>query len=703
MENDTNQMTESHYDDYAVDNNKIFAILPHPLPSDKYEFIAKNSKDGLYFYANKERLQQFSGSPQTINLKKHPLAQIKGVGFGFSDVIGGLRDCASEYNMDIKIISSSDEHHYILDGYYKENAPKTDFNINNPEELAKVKHLSSLTWPSIKGSETELAAQLEQMGYITEKVGRSGFAYRNSILIKTKENVLDDEAIEIVKQAISKAKAEKTKQEEGSFVHQFLENSPDPNKTYAIVYNGGEGNNIQIPDGYSAIAEVRVAATQDNRQGYTHKYATLFIHDEAMKNDKRRQLTFVVPKEMIGQIIGKNGSRIKDLGKQYNKFFKVEQSSGEKRQEQYAELKSKIYNIVRSHENIDTMAKINELISQSSWLSSEERESILASAAKDFEAYKEVRKEQEAKNRERSLNSLYYQIQGSFGEKLLTTNDEQIKLGIASYLQQNKEDLPVVPTVEELKQMMEKIRSFRNEQIKYQEQKQQDEIKSMKENILRSMEQAARGGTSFSQKEAGEYIKQTFAESPYLQMLLEVGQKEVQKYEEKQHIINENSKNIDKVVGEEIDKFLNDPQKTGSHGTDFFFAVGKSRRNEAYNSIAYATGKRLNLFQDSYEAVSSYQHPDYKEFQNLVDKVKDISSKPQTVDVNDYIINPGMDDSNNVPEEVNDAPEELTPEERAARKEELKKVKAAAKNGGKSKKIEGGLSGLAALLAQREK
>ena len=144
---------------------------------------------------------------------------------------------------------------------------------------------------------------------------------------------------------------------------------------------------------------------------------------------------------------------------------------------------------------------------------------------------------------------------------------------------------------------------------------------------------------------------------------------------------------------------------------NYFSSVGRSRRTEGYRSIAYATGKRLKLLHGSYDDVSHYTHPDYEEFINLTNKVRDVEENRPVIDVNDYIVNPDTYSSYTEEQELEDNPIELTPEEKEARKQMLKSAKAAAKKdmsakGQKTKQtttIKGGLAGLAALLSEREK
>lgn len=711
MENDTNQPENSDFDDYAVDKNKIFAIVPHSLDAEQYRLITRDRQKDLYFYADKNRLEQFSSSHQTINLGENILSTVEDKGFYFSETIYNLELCSFRYHIDLKISSAAPDTYYIIDGYYNKNAPKTDIDIDNPDELAKLKHLCSLSWPSINGREVDMADKLQQRGFYVEKIGRSGFANRNSFVIKTKEGILDDDSLAVINQAINELKAEKEKQKENNFIRQFAENSPDPNKTYAVVSIGGTEDNLRIPDGYSQIADVRTACTQDHRQGHTHTYAVLFIHDETMMKDKRRHLTLYVPKDMIGLVIGKGGSKIKELGKKYNKFFKIEQSPTEKKRDQLNELDNKISHIIYSDEIKDTMEQINNLVGSSSWLSPQERESIIKNASEKVKSHEEFLQKQEALRRENQLFSLKERLYDSFGEKLIDADDEQIKKGVTDYLQQNKETLTFMPTVEELNQIDEQLRTSRDNKIQMREFQKQEEIQNMADSVRQFMDAAERDGKIVEAPDVDKYIKETFADSAYIQSALEAGQKEVQRRAEERLIREEAAKNFDRVVNEEFDKFLNNPRNTGVHGVNYFSSVGRSRRNDGYRCIAYATGKRLKLLHGSYDDVSHYTHPDYEEFINLTNKVRDVEENRPVIDVNDYIVNPDIYSSYTEEQELEDNPIELTPEEKEARKQMLKSAKAAAKKdmsakGQKTKQtttIKGGLAGLAALLSEREK
>lgn len=712
MENDTTLTESSDFDNYTVDKNKIFAIVPHALDDEQYRLITRDRQKDLYFYADKNRLEQFSYSHQTLNLGEHVLSTVDDKGFSFSETIYNLKLCAFRYHIDLKISSAAPDTYYIMDGLYNENAPKTDIDIDNPDELARLKHLCHLSWPSINGREVDIADKMRQRGFYVEKVGRSGFASRNSFIIKTKNEILNDDSLAVINQAIHELNAEKEKRKEDNFVRQFAENSPDPNKTYAVVSVGGTEDNLRIPDGYSQIADVRTACTQDHRQGHTHTYAVLFIHDEAMMKDKRKQLTLYVPKDMIGLVIGKGGSKIKELGKKYNKFFKIEQSPTEKKRDQLNELDDKISHIIYSDDIKDTMKQINNLVDSSSWISPQERESIIKNASEKVKSHEEYRQKQEALQRENKLFTLKERLYDSFGEKLIDADDEQIKKGIADYLQKNKEILPVIPTVEELNRINEQMQSSRDNKIQIREFQKQEEIQDMADSVRQFMDAAERDGKIVGAQDVDKYIKETFADSAYIQDALETGKKEVQRREDERLIREEAAKNFDRVVNEEFDRFLNNPQNTGVHGVNYFSSVGRSRRTEGYRSIAYATGKRLKLLHGSYDDVSHYTHPDYEEFISLTNKVRDIEENRPVVDVNDYIVNPGTYyNSAEGAAEPEDNPIELSPEEKEARKQQLKSAKAAAKKDMAAKEqkakqptiIKGGLAGLAALLSEREK
>ena len=203
MENDTTQTENSDFDNYTVDKNKIFAILPHSLDAEQYRLIARDRQKDLYFYADKDRLEQFSYSHQTIDLGENVLSTVEDKGFYFSETIYNLELCAFRYHIDLKISSAAPDTYYIMDGFYNKDAPKTDIDIDNPDELAKLKHLCSLSWPSINGREVDMADKLRQRGFYVEKVGRSGFANRNSFVIKTKDNVLNDDSLKIINSAMA--------------------------------------------------------------------------------------------------------------------------------------------------------------------------------------------------------------------------------------------------------------------------------------------------------------------------------------------------------------------------------------------------------------------------------------------------------------------------------------------------------------------
>ncbi len=249
----------------------------------------------------------------------------------------------------------------------------------------------------------------------------------------------------------------------------------------------------------------------------------LFVHDETMLKDKRRQITLYVPKDMIGLIIGKGGSKIKEFGKKYNKFFKVEQDPAEKKRDQLRELNDKISHIIYNDETKNPMEQINEIVGASEWLSSQERDNLLKDSSEKLTSYEAYRKEQEVERHKNGVFHLKMKLYDYFGENLADQNNQQIDEGIANYLQQNKETISVIPTVEELNKIRDEFRDARDLNVKQREAQKQEEIRKMNDAVHRFIDNAEQDGKKAEAPAVEQYIKENFADSAYMQTVLEAG------------------------------------------------------------------------------------------------------------------------------------------------------------------------------------
>ena len=203
----------------------------------------------------------------------------------------------------------------------------------------------NLYWPTIAGDEQLFAQILEDKGYVAEYSGRSGFARRNSYVIKTKDGMLSPEAVENVRQGIQQAKQELAKKKSKEFDEYFDKESVDENKTYAVVLTGYNYYLAREPDDkYIAIASDVISFTRDYRRGFDHTSMTLMINKDRMAADKRQFITLRVPKKLMGMVIGKGGKNIKELQERFGKRFAVKQDLAEQLNEKKMPLESNLSN-----------------------------------------------------------------------------------------------------------------------------------------------------------------------------------------------------------------------------------------------------------------------------------------------------------------------------------------------------------------------
>ncbi|MHA1540810.1 MAG: KH domain-containing protein [Alphaproteobacteria bacterium] len=194
---------------------------------------------------------------------------------------------------------------------------------------------SKLRWPTIGGDERILAEKLKKRGLSVVQHGRSGFSVRNSYEILHSNGILTQKTLAEVDVILKEEFFNTVTGKLEAFDKYFDKDNSDLNKVYSLVQTGADFDLYRIMDSdkYETIASIRISKTKDSRQGIDHTYLDLVIHKERLLKDKRKIIKFEVPKKMIGKIIGKNGSNIKDYTQRYDKHFKVEQIESEKIQE----------------------------------------------------------------------------------------------------------------------------------------------------------------------------------------------------------------------------------------------------------------------------------------------------------------------------------------------------------------------------------
>lgn len=481
-----------------------------------------------------------------------------------------------QYNINFKFKNSNK---YIINGETMKNVSHLDLDLNNPEDIAKALTQNDLSWPSINATNTILKEELEQLGYVLEHQGRSGFASRNSYEIRTKDGIITPETVAQIKNDLEQAKLAIRKKKLAAFDAYFDEQSTDKAKVYSLVETGYDYDLTRIidEDKYERIAQIRVSCTADHRRNYDHTYLELLIHKERIKEDKRKFIVLEVPKEMIGKIIGKGGSNIKALQQKFGKRFNVVQDP------------------------------------------------------KEIEAEKKRAAEERARKHAYELSSLQKSIMGFMGDNFILADDESIAISMVEYILNNKDKLSVQPTQEEMQEMKQKLIAERDDKIARENQRKAEEIayqKYLEEQKLAEqkrqeaekkaeMEQAAKAyiqkyadehnGAVIANEDFAKFMTETYKEDELAQKFTGTLQKEfLLKMEEEramQQRFAKAEKNFDKVAAEEFKKFFESDFETDGHGYDYFNIVGKARRKSAYSMIAQKVSRRLGIEADLHKTL----------------------------------------------------------------------------------------------------
>lgn len=303
---------------------------------------------------------------------------------------------------------------------------REDLSLDKPENLDKIKAYSEINWCKISATNHALANKMSALGYNVEHYGRSGFESRNVYIIKTKDDVLTPEIYQKMQQDLQNSQNELNNEKKEAFDIYFDENSPDSKKVYSLVETGYDYHRIRTVDSekYETIAQMRTACTMDSRQGQDHTYLNLMINVERIKKDKRNFIVFEVPQDMIGMVVGKGGKNIKKLEETYGKKFKVVQSTKEK------------------------------------------------------EAQKQ-RQHQE------DLQKLQKDVIKSVGDYVLIASEQDMQKAIVDYMEANKQNLPFIPSVEELNGIYTGLCSEKERKIAEQQRLEAERIEKHQQALTR--------------------------------------------------------------------------------------------------------------------------------------------------------------------------------------------------------------------------
>lgn len=183
----------------------------------------------------------------------------------------------------------------------------------------------NLSWPSSSAIRLTLKEIMGELGYDAIKEGRSCFDSRNCfVYVKKGVELTQETALQAAKD-FEKAREMVQDRKYQNFDKRYNDASDDFNKVYAVVETGGtHGYTEEINrDKYDEVALKVIAFTADHRVGREHTFRALIIDKEKMLNDKRQFVTMLIPKDMIGTVVGKGGDNIKRLSQKYGKTFNV--------------------------------------------------------------------------------------------------------------------------------------------------------------------------------------------------------------------------------------------------------------------------------------------------------------------------------------------------------------------------------------------
>ena len=263
------------------------------------------------------------------------------------DINGAIR-CLAANGVDVSDIllklDGIDPSLDVEDGelVWTEDGTKSIARVNKGAN-GKIELESVISFPSFSADQEELISELKKREDIElSYYGRSGFASRNTVVVRTKEkseiydlkaliqyyskngiryaidnNIkdvyysLDD--VKTAYDAYTQAKESIKSQRLERFMSKFRERSLDD--VFSIVSEGGYEEKVEIPkERFLECFRIKKANTQDHRQKITHTYDVGYIDIEKAKSlIKNGKLHINLPEEYMGMMIGKKGSNIKRL------------------------------------------------------------------------------------------------------------------------------------------------------------------------------------------------------------------------------------------------------------------------------------------------------------------------------------------------------------------------------------------------------
>ena len=572
---------DKEFAENALDKDAVFSYLDlGGGPSDLQIYdTSKYEKVGSYrLSACQDSRRHISHIYRTLLCDIEKLKQTDKKVIELSGALG-LEDDLCLFSRKYNISFKAGKNTYILDGRVLSNVSHFDLDLSKSEDVEKALAQDKLDWPVINATSKQLAAKMEALGYVLEYSGRSGFESRNSIIIKTKDGILTPEIAQKMEEDLKTCKIERKQEKLAAFDTYFDAQSTDKSKVYAVVETGYNYGLTRVIDEekYERIAKVCIAYTSDYRRGYDHTYAELIIHKERIKKDERKYITFEVPKEMIGLIIGKKGANIQTLQQKFSKCFNVVQDP------------------------------------------------------KEIEAEKKQAEKEQKRKHQNALNSLQNNIREFMGKNFLIADDESIAISMVEYININQAKLPLSPNADELQQMKDNLIKERDEEIKRENERKAAEIayqkrleeerlaeqKRLEQEKITEITQTAKthiqtyadehSGAVISNEDFIKFLRDTYQEDELAQKVLAPVQKDfLLKMEEEramQQRFAEAEKNFDKVAAEEFKKFFESDFETDGHGYDYFNIVGKARRKSAYSMIAQKVSRRLGIEADLHKTL----------------------------------------------------------------------------------------------------
>lgn len=552
---------------------------------DKYVKLYDN------LYLDVEKTKNFSGSGIVLTVRENDTRRYGTFELG-KLVSGRYKSYYEPDYIDVKVNYPDGTHSYIIKYENIENCEHFDLDIRNPKDVEILLFRNELRWPSINGTEREMAERLEKQGFEVVRVGRSGFASRNRYKIKLPGEITA-EAVQEVQQAIEEQKQQKILRAYLDFEQSFYELSEDSNKTYAFVETGYDYSVQFDQNKYDEVLSAVCAYTADHRQGRGHTYLSLIFDKEKLQNDSRQTIVLYTPKAMIGKIIGKGGKNIKKLEQKYGKRFVIKESP-------------------------------REILKE-------------AKAAEERKRWEErVAAEAEERKRERNVRDIILQLMKQLGSGIINKKSDELRESIAQYLLDNKDSLQILPNREELetieKSLLDVQESYKQEQIRI--------IKEKTEIMCKNIDQALNVNNIeiMPKEEVRPFVENLFKDQEELQALIPQVSKIYEEKMEKRQVLADIK--LEPLVAARLMDFFENEE---THGYGYFWSVGKDRRRSAKTMIADQVMENIG-YKIPEEGIYSDKFTDedrlyYGKVQESVENVVEVVSQMETFEeMRDFLV-----------------------------------------------------------------